>query len=442
MTNPELPTCDVLVVGGGLAGLAAATLSARAGARVVLVEGRSHPGGRATTTEKHGYLLNQGPHALYLGGPAQAVLEDLGVDLSGAPPASVDGGLGVLSGESGALPLSPRSLALTWLLGVRAKAEIGKLFVTLGRLDPSRFDHTTVAEWIAASVGRPESRLLVGAMVRVSSYTNAPELTSAGAAIRQLQLATAAGVRYLHGGWSQLVDGLVGSAEAAGVELRVGDLVEALARGDTRYTASLRSGCALRADAVILAAGGPALSQELLRGLGLHLDLVAAAGPAVEAATLDLALRTPPRDAFALGLDVPLYASQHSPAARLAPPGAALVTAMRYLAPGERRNATDTETELRAHASRLGIADADVVLERYLHRMTVAGGLPLASRGGLAGRPTVAVPGADGVLLAGDWVGGEGMLADASFASAREAARLATMHVLAVSGRPEPVRLP
>ncbi len=426
---------DVLVIGGGLAGLAAATLAARRGLGVTLVEGRNHPGGRATTAHKDGYLLNQGPHALYLGGPAEAVLGGLGVDTEGAPPASVNGGIGVLAGESGALPVSLTSLARTRLLGVRAKAEVGRLFVTLGRLDASRFDHTSVAEWIRSCVGQPESRAFLGAMVRVSSYSNTPELTSAGAAIRQLQLAAGSGVRYLDGGWSQLVDGLVGVAEAAGVALWRGEGVRTLARDEASYNATVADGRAVRAAAVIVAAGGPKVSQELLGGLGLDLDLVGAAGPAVEAASLDLGLRTSPRDAFALGLDTPLYASQHSPAARLAPPGAALVTAMRYLTPGEQHDPSGTEAELRAHAARLGVADADVVLDRYLHRMTVAGGTPLASRGGLSGRPPVAVPGADGVLLAGDWVGREAMLADASLASAREAARLAELRVRAVGTR-------
>ena len=43
--------------------------------------------------------------------------------------------------------------------------------------------------------------------------------------------------------------------------------------------------------------------------------------------------------------------------------------------------------------------------------------------GGLPGRPRPEVPEAPGLYLAGDWVGSEGMLADASLASARSAAR-------------------
>ena len=47
--------------------------------------------------------------------------------------------------------------------------------------------------------------------------------------------------------------------------------------------------------------------------------------------------------------------------------------------------------------------------------------LPIATAGGLAGRPAVVVPGADGLLLAGDWVGPTGMLADAAVASGHDA---------------------
>ena len=42
-----------------------------------------------------------------------------------------------------------------------------------------------------------------------------------------------------------------------------------------------------------------------------------------------------------------------------------------------------------------------------------------------AGRPRPDAPAIKNVLLAGDWVGDQGMLADAAFASARQAARFA-----------------
>src|ERR1017187_3337818 len=44
-------TCDVLVIGGGAAGVAAATAAGRAGARVVLLERYGFLGGLATTAQ-------------------------------------------------------------------------------------------------------------------------------------------------------------------------------------------------------------------------------------------------------------------------------------------------------------------------------------------------------------------------------------------------------
>jgi hypothetical protein len=79
------------------------------------------------------------------------------------------------------------------------------------------------------------------------------------------------------------------------------------------------------------------------------------------------------------------------------------------------------------------VQDGSIVTERYLHRMPVTHGMPLASGGGLAGRPPVADADRPGLFLAGDWVGGRGLLADAAVASAEEAARLAVAHAALVT---------
>jgi hypothetical protein len=55
--------------------------------------------------------------------------------------------------------------------------------------------------------------------------------------------------------------------------------------------------------------------------------------------------------------------------------------------------------------------------------MTVTPSLPRAEEAGLAGRPGVEVRDHPNVFLAGDWVGPEGMLADACASSARASAR-------------------
>lgn len=70
---------DVVVVGGGMAGLTAAAYFARAGADVTLFEKAPNLGGRAATRESDGFLFNRGGHALYTGGAASRTFEELGI---------------------------------------------------------------------------------------------------------------------------------------------------------------------------------------------------------------------------------------------------------------------------------------------------------------------------------------------------------------------------
>jgi hypothetical protein len=126
------------------------------------------------------------------------------------------------------------------------------------------------------------------------------------------------------------------------------------------------------------------------------------------------------------GIDEPLYLSTHGPPASLAPAGQVVVHVLRYGA----RTADADRAQLWDLARHAAITDDDVVTDRFLHRMVVCHGLPKPGRG-LAGRPPVVVPELPGVLLAGDWVGPVGMLADASLASAEQAGRAAAAHALA-----------
>jgi phytoene dehydrogenase-like protein len=154
----------------------------------------------------------------------------------------------------------------------------------------------------------------------------------------------------------------------------------------------------------------------------------------VRAACLDLALNrlTRPRQRFALGLDRPYYASVHSAAAALAPQNVAVVHMLKYLGNETAAPPDVVEHELECFLDQFQPGwRAHILARRFLPRMTVAHGLPLAVNYGLRGRPPVTIRERCNVFLAGDWVGPEGMLADASAASAAESARL----VLTALGR-------
>jgi hypothetical protein len=171
------------------------------------------------------------------------------------------------------------------------------------------------------------------------------------------------------------------------------------------------------ARSVVLATGTPAAADTLS-----PVDLaVEGLGALATAACLELAVRGGASTPFLLGIDRPLYLSRHAPPARLAPEGVAVVHVVRY---GVTEMDAD-RAELWAHASAAGISPDDVVAERFLRRMVVCGAIPVAERGGLSGRPAVSVSGAPGLFLAGDWVGDEGMLADAAVSSGVRAGRLA-----------------
>jgi len=412
MNQDQPHSVQVLVVGAGLAGLAAAATAARAGRSVVVLDIRA-AGGRARSDEREGYVLNQGPRALYCAGRGAAVLESLGLRPGGRPPAKAV--FGRTSGRLGLLPTSAFSLARSPLLGRRSKAKLAHLLATFSQLDTTSLAPLSAAAWVRSQHLPDDGAAVLSTLLRVASYAADLEVISADAAVGQLQLVQAGGVSYLHGGWSRLVDGLAGAARSSGAVIIEG---ERALRIDGRETAGAwevrAAGSRWLAGAVVLAAGGPAAVKALLPftpGWQLGADSTAAC--------LDLGLRRPPVTRVAFGLDDPLYLSTHAPAAELAPSGAALVHVMRYGA----RSSEEDRAQLWGFAQVAGIRADDVVVERFLHKMTVSHSLPRPG-GGLAGRPPVSLE-EPGLFVAGDWVGRDGLLADASLSSGAAAGRAA-----------------
>jgi phytoene dehydrogenase-like protein len=405
---------DVIIVGGGLAGLAAATWCARDGLRVVLLERATALGGRARTDVQAGYAHNLGGHALYVGGAAERGMLDLGVEFTGAAPPT-GGLLGMAKGRLHRFPAGLFSMLATDLLGFAAKIEAARALATLVRTDPKPLRDVRWSEWLSGLAPRTEVRDAVASIARVSTYANAPELASAGATVAQIQRAAGRGVRYLDGGWQTLVDGLERLAAAAGVRIvRSAPVSSVLTASGAVRGVTVAGGERVMGHAVLLATG-PATARALLADPTLGADLVPA-----RAACLDLGLASLPHPErlVAFGLDEPTYFSVHSAVARLAERGAT-VHLMKYLDPHEPDDAAGAEAELEQVADRVQPGWRDrVETRRFMPNLVSTNAVVVA--GGR--RPGVEASGLAGAYLAGDWVGEDGMLADAAVASARLAA--------------------
>ena len=415
-------TKPVAIIGGGLAGLTAAVWLARAGTPVTVFEKARHLGGRALTENRHGFYFNLGPHAVYTKGAAARILCELEIDFSGRVPA-LAGGYALAGGAKHTLPMGFASMLTTGLLGLPAKLETAKLFSTIGKLDAQALQGVSVRDWLDQTLHQPQTRRVAEAFLRLSTYANAVEQLSAGAAISQLQLALAGGVLYLDGGWQTLVDKLRAAAEQAGARFVTGARVTQVEHHGAVQAIRLADGQRLPVAAAILATS-PIEARMLLADGAPH---VWARTPAPsKLACLDVALqRLPdPRALFGLGIDRPLYFSVHSATARLAPAEGALIHVAKYLG-NETADAHANERELEGVLDLLQPGWRSVLVERrFLPSMTAANALVTAAQGGYDGRPKADASGIRGLFLAGDWVGNEGMLADASVASGKRAAEL------------------
>ena len=419
---------DVIIVGGGLAGLAAATWCARLGLEVVVLERATALGGRARTTTRAGYAHNLGGHALYVEGAAHRGLRELGVPFTGAPPPT-GGLLGMARGELHRFPAGPLSMLATDLFGFKAKIEAARALRALVRAHPVPLDDVTWSTWLDGVTPRREVRHALESIARVTTYANSPRRMSAGATVAQIKRGMSPGVLYLDGGWQTLVDGLERAAVAAGVRIVRDAPVASIARDTIVRGVAVASGERVAGRAVLLAVG-PATARSLVGrgGEALGARLVAS-----HAACLDLGLSALPRPErlVVFGLDRPTYFSVHSASARLADRGAT-VHLMKYLDPDELLDAEGTERELEAFADRVqpgwrALTDT----RRFLPNLVASNAIVAAG----TRRPAVDASGFEGIYLAGDWVGDEGMLADAAVASARAAAhRIA--HDLGCSSRP------
>ena len=393
-----------LVAGGGLAGLTASIELALAGHSVELHEQSKTLGGRAATQSHQGFAMNIGPHGFYRAGPMQQQFDAWGIAYSGRPPFGNGDAFLIAGGNKYRFPGDAAGLLRCAAFTIGEKLSLGKLMKALPQATARPGE--SMQEWIHQQSTRPAIHNFLQAMTRLSTYCAIPEKLDAEAGLKQLQIATKASVLYLDGGWETLITALAAKARSLGVAIHTDSAVTAVESGEAQFLNSCRP-----AVGIVLAI--PPRAVEQLTGRTLP-KLIPA-----RAACLDLGLRRLPAKAgtFALGLDESTYVSVHSAyASGLAPAGGALVQLAMYLSTGE--TCTREELEQRADLILPGWRN-ELVYARFLPEMTVVHAIPAAHQP----RPDVDALALPNVMLAGDWVGPEAMLADAAVSSGLRAAR-------------------
>ncbi len=380
---------DVVVVGAGLSGLMCAAWLARRGASVAVLERASRVGGRALSPAVGDVAVNLGAHALYLGGPGERALRDLGVVLDGTKPSANDAWL---TDDDGVFrsPTSVFSLLGSRQFSFGERMSLAKFFATLDFIKPASLAGKSTAAWLDERGYGPRARRFMDAMIRVSTYSNAPDVLPASVAVRQLQIAIglrAKGVMYLSHGWQSIALQLEAIAVGAGARIETNAHAVHVAPGSVEM-----DGGRIECKHAIVAL--PRAQAALLVP-----EIGKPVGPPLRAACIDMTIDAPPERTLVFGLEKPHYFSVHS---------ARTAHALRYLAPGE--VGSEKKAELEAWLDR-AVPDwrGHVVAQRFLPEMEVSGAFP-------APPPALAH-----VSFASDWASEEHVLLDAAAASAETA---------------------
>ncbi len=335
---------DVVIIGGGLAGLSTGALLAKQGKRVTVIEKGNQPGGRAYTYEEKGFTFNYGPHAMYI--PESGMLADVMARLGRPVPACgyVDNNYAYWADGDRLAILGPKphQVLTTKLFSIGERFQLVKLMLALKSAKPETVaPGTTWREWVEDHTGDAAVRRFAMALGTINTYTRPSGDLDAAWLLAHFQRVMFAKdyVGYMSGGWRSMYEVFIEELAANGGALITGTRIDHLEVAGGRIVAAVTADTRYEADAFVctlppqeapsIAPEGSALQTEMQRWSRLE---------DVRALCMDLGFNREVRENLALIFDIErdLYYSVHSyTTPDLAPAGGQLLHAMAYLSPEE-----------------------------------------------------------------------------------------------------------
>lgn len=378
---------EITVVGGGLAGLIAASEAAEAGVSVRLLEARRHLGGRAHSTDG-AYTANHGPHALYATTDLWRWLRRRGLHTPSRMPQMRNAVSGIRFRWKGELRRTPPAALVQAARLVRREAPVDR----------------DLRSWVTEHAGEAAAAA-AGGLAGPLVFDYDPGRLSAAFVmekVRSILLQPLTPARYVEGGWGALVERIAAHARSAGVVIQAGERVTSVD--------------GLAASGPVIVALDPAAARQLLGD-----DTLRPVAPRV--GLLDLGLERRRGDPYLVSdLDEAGFVDRFTAVVpSLAPPRHELIQTSVGLRPDE---------GLESGIARLE-AIVDAAFDPWRDRVTWRRrGMLTESTGavdlpGTTWRDRTPVAYADDIWLAGDWVAAPGHLAEVSCNSAVQAAKAA-----------------
>lgn len=227
---------DVLVVGAGMGGVCAAARLAHAGKSVLLVERGERVGGRASSFEKDGFVINTGAIAIENGGMMEETFKEVGatLDLRYPEPANVFR----VKGKT----INPAKGGWAFLLDQITKKG-AKVLSQLGSARKGEMpeEQLTLEDWIGGATSNETVHRLFRNLSAAIFAVNADEIPARAFLTYFMQKGAFRNFGFHPEGTAAVCEALSGAAERDGAQVWTSSEVTALHAQDGRVTgASIR----------------------------------------------------------------------------------------------------------------------------------------------------------------------------------------------------------